>query len=108
MRNKTSLTRRELLRLAGMAGVGVALAACAPQASAPTAPKGSLASDTKASVTIFNFGGDNDKKVYNAAYDRFKKRFPNITIDDNFTPVTTWSEYSNKIATQVAGGKAPD
>ena len=116
MTKATGFGRREFLRLASMAGAGAALAACAPApAAAPTAQKpaegaskGALAADTKATLNIFNFGGENDKKIYDEAYARFNKRFPNVTINDNFTPVTTWSEYSNKITTQVAGGKAPD
>ena len=64
--------------------------------------------DTTATLTIFDFGGDADKKIYADAHARFKKKYPNVTIADNFTPVTTWSEYSNKITTQMAGGQSPD
>lgn len=116
MISKAGLKRRDFLRLAGLTGASAALAACAPvaPAAAPAAQgaaapsKGVLSADTKATINIFNFGGENDKKIYNEAYARFNKKYPNITIVDNFTPVTTWSEYSNKITTQVAGGKAPD
>ena len=59
-------------------------------------------------MTIFDFGGDADKKIYADAHARFKEKHANVTINDNFTPVTTWSEYSNKIVTQVAGGQSPD
>ena len=121
MASKNPIPRRDFLKLSGLAGAGALLAACAPAppASSPSAPaagataapsmaSGPLAAETKATINIFNFGGDNDKKIYSEAYTRFNKKFPNVTINDNFTPVTTWSEYSNKIATQVAGGKAPD
>lgn len=113
MKNKTGIRRRDFLRLAGLTSASAALAACAPVAPAAPKPaegpsKGGLGADAKATVSIFNFGGENDKKIYNEAYVRFNKRFPNVTINDNFTPVTTWSEYSNKITTQIAGGKAPD
>ena len=113
MKNKTGIRRRDFLRLAGLTSASAALAACASVAPAAPKPaespsKGGLGADAKATVSIFNFGGENDKKIYNEAYVRFNKRFPNVTINDNFTPVTTWSEYSNKITTQIAGGKAPD
>jgi multiple sugar transport system substrate-binding protein len=119
MASKQTFGRRDFLKLAGMAGAGATLAACAPapaqQAAAPaatTAPAAGatsgLSPDTTATITIFNFGGAADQKVYAEAEDRFKKRYPNVTIVDNFTPVTTWSEYTNKVATQVAGGKPPD
>ena len=113
MKNKTGIRRRDFLRLAGLTSASAALAACAPVAPAAPKPaespsKGGIGADAKATVSIFNFGGENDKKIYNEAYVRFNKRFPNVTINDNFTPVTTWSEYSNKITTQIAGGKAPD
>jgi multiple sugar transport system substrate-binding protein len=49
-----------------------------------------------------------DKVIYGAAYDRFKKNHPDVTIEDNFVPVSTWSEYTNKVVAQVAGGQAPD
>ena len=83
MTNKTGLKRRDFLRLAGLTGAGAALAACAPPAAAPAAQKaaeapgkGVLTADTKATLSIFNFGGENDKKIYNEAYARFNKKFP--------------------------------
>ena len=101
------LSRRGFLRLAGVTTTGALLAACAPATQAP-AGGAAPAQDTAATLTIFDFGGDADKKVYADAHARFKETHPDVTIVDNFTPVSTWSEYSNKIVTQVAGGQAPD
>lgn len=105
-----TLSRRDLLRLSAMTTVGIALAACAPAGQAPAAGSGGAApaADSAITLTIFDFGGDADKKVYADAHTRFKETNPNVTIVDNFTPVSTWSEYSNKVVTQVAGGQAPD
>ena len=109
-------SRRDFLKLAGASSLAALLAACgggAP-AAAPTAAtsaggaSGAPAADTTATLTIFDFGGDADKKIYADAHARFKQKYPKVTIADNFTPVTTWSEYSNKITTQVAGGQSPD
>ena len=109
-------SRRDFLKLAGASSMAALLAACgggAPAAAPTAAPaaggaSGAPAADTTATLTISDFGGEADKKIYADAHARFKKKYPNVTIVDNFTPVTTWSEYSNKITTQVAGGQSPD
>lgn len=102
--------RREMLRLSAMTMVGAMVAACAPAATAPTggAEAPAASQDEAITLTIFDFGGEADQKVYADAHARFNETYPNVTIVDNFTPVSTWSEYSNKIVTQVAGGQAPD
>ena len=81
-----------------------AAATAAPAAAAAGAPP----ANTTATISIFDFGGEADKKIYADAHARFKKKYPNVTIEDNFVPVTTWSEFSNKVATDVAGGHTPD
>ena len=104
-------SRRDFLKLVGTTGAVALLAACgggAPAAPAASGGAAAPAADTTATLTIFDFGGDADKKIYADAHARFKQKYPNVTINDNFTPVTTWSEYSNKITTQVAGGQSPD
>jgi multiple sugar transport system substrate-binding protein len=110
-------SRRNFLRLMGAGSVATLLAACGGNSggnntSAPAVNSGSsdnaLTADTKATISIFNFGGDADKEIYNAAYARFNKRYPNITIQDNFVPSGSWSEFTNKVTTQIAGGQAPD
>ena len=104
------LTRREMLRLSAFSAAGMVLVACAPAAPAPSggAEAPAASADEAITITIFDFGGEADQKVYAEAHARFNEEFPNVTIVDNFTPVSTWSEYSNKIVTQVAGGQAPD
>ncbi len=111
-------SRREFLRLTGMSSAAALLAACGATPAAPagsTAATGSAAvtggppaNDIAATITIFNFGGDADKKIYADAHARFKQKYPNVTVADNFTPVETWSSYADKITTQVAGGQSPD
>jgi multiple sugar transport system substrate-binding protein len=114
------VSRRDFLRLMGTAGGAAVLAACGGSPSAggggATPASGDAAQPTAApaaaggaqTLKIFNFGGEADQKIYSAAYDRFKKDHPDVTIEDNFVPVTTWSEYTNKVVAQVAGGQAPD
>jgi multiple sugar transport system substrate-binding protein len=118
------VSRREFLRLVGLGGSTALLAACGgatggtpantpaeggqggATSEAPTSAPG--ASTGAVTIKIFNFGGEADQKIYSAAYDRFKASNPNVTIEDNFVPVSTWSEYTNKVVAQVAGGQAPD
>lgn len=111
------VSRRDFLRLAAAGGGAALLAACgAPQSGGGSASEGGAAAEPAAPATgggattlkIFNFGGEADQVIYSAAYDRFKQSHPNVTIEDNFVPVTTWSEYTNKVVAQVAGGQAPD
>jgi multiple sugar transport system substrate-binding protein len=111
------VSRRTFLRMVGMGGSTALLAACGattggstPGAatSAPAATQAPAVSDGPVTLKIFNFGGEADQKIYSAAYDRFKAKHANVTIEDNFVPVTTWSEYTNKVVAQVAGGQAPD
>jgi multiple sugar transport system substrate-binding protein len=103
-----TLTRRELLRMSAMSAVGLALVACAPAAPAPAGDGAAPATADTITLTIFDFGGEADQKIYADAHARFKEAHPDVTIIDNFTPVSTWSEYSNKLVTQVAGGQSPD
>lgn len=106
---RPTLSRRDLLRLSAVTATGALLAACAaPAGQAPAAGGAAPAADSAITLTIFDFGGDADKQVYADAHARFQEKNANVTIVDNFTPVSTWSEYSNKIVTQVAGGQAPD
>jgi multiple sugar transport system substrate-binding protein len=69
--------------------------------TAPTA-------DTKGSLVLFDFGDANDKQIRDAAIARFNKRYPNVKVTDQFTPISSWSDYLNKLVTQIASGKAPD
>lgn len=65
-------------------------------------------SNISAKIVVFDFGGEADAKIYADSHARFNKRFPNVEVIDNFTPVSTWSEYSNKVAAQVASGSQLD
>ena len=106
--NNNTLSRRQQLRLSAMSAVGVALVACAPsQRQRLQVARAVPAADETVTLTIFDFGGDADKRIYAGAHARFKEAHPNVTIVDNFTPVSTWGEESNKTVTQVAGGEAP-
>ena len=121
-----STSRRDFLKLMGVGSAALLLHACAPAGEQTTTSSDTSSAeetsaesseavsseapseDAAATLTIFDFGGEADQRIYAEAHARFNEAYPNVTIADNFTPVTTWSEYSNKIVTQVAGGQAPD
>lgn len=69
-----------------------------------TAPDKSIT----ATLTVSNWGDPVDQAAYEAVAQRFKAKFPNVTVKNNFTPITTWTDYVNKLTTQVAAGDAPD
>ncbi|MCA0322596.1 MAG: sugar ABC transporter substrate-binding protein, partial [Actinobacteria bacterium] len=109
----TSLPRRSVL--ASAAGFGLmTLAACSSgqsSTSRPGAGSGAYAApakDVKATLTVSNWGDPVDQGVYEEVVTAFKAKYPNVTVKNNFTPITTWSEYVNKLTSQVAAGDAPD
>ncbi len=65
-------------------------------------------SDTKGELLLFDFGDGNEKQVRDAAIARFYTRYPNVKVTNQFTPVSSWAEYIDKLTAQVAAGQAPD
>ncbi len=109
-----SLSRRDLLRLSGLLAGASLLGACsgdsggAGQGKGGSGPYKKPAKTATGTLTISNWGDPNDKAVYAEVMKRFNAKFPNVKVQDNFTPITTWSEYVNKVLTQAAAGQAPD
>ena len=121
-------TRRLLAASAAVVSITLLAAGCssgssgseessaAPAASgeaASQAPSGDTGytappSDTTATLTISNWGDPADQEVYKSVVERFKQKYPNVTVVDNFTPITTWTEYVNKLVAQQAAGDSPD
>lgn len=121
-------TRRLLAASAAVMSISLLAAGCssgssgseessaAPAASgeaASQAPSGDAGytpppSDTTATLTISNWGDPADQEVYKSVVERFKVKYPNVTVVDNFTPITTWTEYVNKLVAQQAAGDSPD
>lgn len=104
---KGAFSRRRLVQSAGAAGFLTAVGGSRAirRVGAQGAPP---PADAEGSLSTFNYGGEQDQKMYGDAIARFNQRYPNVKVKDNFTPVQTWSDYANKLTTQIAGGKAPD
>lgn len=113
---RTAMNRRDFLRVSAGAGAGAALLTGTGAALAAPGPRiqmGSAAyapppSDTKGDLTVAAFGGAAEKTLFGGAVQRFNKKYPNAKVTLNIAPVPSWSDYANKIITQVAGGKVPD
>jgi multiple sugar transport system substrate-binding protein len=66
------------------------------------------ASDITATLKIFQNVGDQKVSSTDEAIARFKLKFPNVTIEPQYVPLTTWGEYNTSFINQVATGDAPD
>src|SRR5262245_18589545 len=62
------------------------------------------ASDARGSLVLFDFGDANDKQNRDAAIARFNKRYPNVKVTDQFTPISSWADYLDKLVIQIASG----
>lgn len=88
--------------------VGTTLTATAIAAPSFAATYVKPSSTTSATLRIANWGDPNDKAVYDAAIARFNAKYPNVKVTNDFTPITTWSEYINKVVADAAAGNTPD
>lgn len=86
------------LFLAGTA----ALALLAGPALAQPAP------DTTATLKVFQWINPQIIESTERAIERFKVRYPNVTVETQFVPQPTWGEYNNSMLNQIASGATPD
>src|SRR5699024_3517347 len=87
--------RRSTLALLTAAGALPALAACGP--NAPDADDGS--------VRVYWWGGELRDGMTRDALDLFSEDHPDISVAPEYSE---WTGYWDKLATQTAGGDAPD
>jgi multiple sugar transport system substrate-binding protein len=101
------LTRRQILKLIGASGAAT-LAAGFPFST--VVAQGEVpAPDISAKLTIFNFGGEAQQEVYKAAIARFNERYPNVTVEDIYTPFPDgWGQFITQLRTRVASGLPVD
>lgn len=106
---KHAISRRRFMQIGGGSAAAILAAACAPGAG--TSAGGGLTvppADIKATINIFNFGGAADKVIYDAAYARFKKKYPNVEVVDTFVVIESWGAFTQKFAAAIAGGQPID
>lgn len=100
------LSRRQILKLFGVGGA--ALLAGVPLYSALAQGEGPP-SDTRGRLTIYNFGGEANQAIYAAAIARFNQRYPNVEVEDIYTPFPDgWGQYITQLRTRIAGGLPVD
>lgn len=66
------------------------------------------APDTTATLTIFQWINPQIIESTERAIERFKERYPNVTVETQFVPQPSWGEYNSAMLNQVASGDTPD
>ncbi len=114
------LSRRDFLRLTGVATGGVALAACAPQptpapapaakaeptkAAAPAAPTAAPAAAKKVTIEFMNWWGAQRRPLMDQVITEFMAVNPNIEVINRETP---WDNRDQVAATAMASSTPPD
>lgn len=66
------------------------------------------AADTVATLRVFQWINPQIIESTEKAIERFKVRYPNVTVETQFVPQPTWGEYNNSMLNQMASGTTPD
>ena len=101
------LSRREFMRNAGLAGTGLALAACAPVAQDGAMDDGSMMAE-KETAYIFDYdptGTDAWVEADQQFIDYFTEKYPDYEIIREQAP---WAGFTEKLLTSIAGGSEYD
>jgi multiple sugar transport system substrate-binding protein len=65
-------------------------------------------SDITATLSILSWTNDQFIASVDKATARFQERYPNVTIESQYTPVKTWGDYNNSFINRAATGDIPD
>ena len=77
-----------------------------PTTEPTVAPEVTVApADEEINISFTWWGDTKRNEIYNGIVDLFEEANPNIKVD---RPFGSWTEYWDKLATQIAGGNAPD
>jgi multiple sugar transport system substrate-binding protein len=96
-RRMLAATAVSVVSILGFTGCGVS-----------TAPSGDAtppATDAPVTLNLGWWGSDPRAKATEAAVEAFEKKYPNITVETSYSD---WAGYWDRLATQTAGGDAPD
>ncbi|MYJ79716.1 MAG: extracellular solute-binding protein, partial [Caldilineaceae bacterium SB0670_bin_27] len=102
-----NMSRRDMLRLAGVGAAGVALAACAAPSAAPDAGGDSAPAMEPVTVIATTSMPVN---TFDNALERSMERIPNIAMEVNANGWGEggWDGYSDTLLTRIAGGEQID
>ena len=101
------LSRREFMRNAGLAGTGLALAACAPVAQDGAMDEGTMMAE-KETAYIFDYdptGTDAWVEADQQFIEYFTEKYPDYEIIREQAP---WAGFTEKLLTSIAGGSKYD
>ncbi len=101
----TQLSRRTLLKMAGIGTVGAFIAACTAT-TAPGAPAGAGAAPAgaKSKLIFSSYTWSGYEAAMKSVIDLWQKEHPDVEVEGQFIPEDYWT----KLQTQVAGGTPPD
>jgi len=102
----TGVSRRELLKRGGAAGLGIGAAACGVPFIHTT--QTSAQAQISGKVSLAYLGTADQVPAWNSLFALFKTKYPNIEIEPQANPVNNWAGFFDAISTQIAGGKSPD
>ncbi|MEE1617708.1 ABC transporter substrate-binding protein [Brachybacterium sp. J153] len=100
-----ALPRRRDLALGGTAAVGLALAACGPNAQPSGSGSGGSDGGGDAALRMTWWGGDKRAALTQEVIDQYVGALNGVTIE---AEPSDFSSYWDKLATQTAAGSAPD
>jgi multiple sugar transport system substrate-binding protein len=124
--NKQTISRREMLRLMGLGGVGSILAACAPQVVREIVTEQVIqtqevevtrevgveqivevtaAPAAKGNIVFGSYTWDAFTPILNALVASFEAAHPEISVETQFA---AYNEHWQKVQTQIAAGTPPD
>ncbi len=84
--------------------LGLLAGTALPLRGAYAAPAG----DSNATLTLLRPASDSDIRLTNAAVERFRKRYPSVTVKPQYVNTNPWGEYITQFLNQVGSGQAPD
>lgn len=103
------ISRRDFMKFASVASAGLALAACKPATTQPAAEGGGAAVPAKEKVVIRTTSQMAVDQVNGfAASIKEPLAAKNIELEIFQTEMDNWSQYADKIITQIAGGEQLD
>jgi multiple sugar transport system substrate-binding protein len=102
-------SRRDFLKLAGTSSAAALAAAYGLPLRSAMAQGNTPPGDTTAKLTIFNFGGEAQQGMYTDAIARFNTRYPNVTVEDIYTPFPEgWGQFITLLQLRIASGEPVD